>query len=337
MLRGTARSVVSSVFAIAQRRESPRAHHSHRRDHMMLDLAFINELRTNHGMPPFASLTEASEHSRRLERERAQRKATQPPTPSAAPSAPAALSTEGERLVREALERDRVATAEREAGAAALERERAAAAAASERDRVALEAAKAAVANGDKAEDPNALAAERATRRMTFEFRMTGERLTPYEAVALDAGLLYDDARAMARQNRLDIAIALEAGVELPLHLAVARNDAKRAAHAGDRKKILALVAAYPNEESLLTRLAADTEVTFEVALDSVRAAESRAFAVMSAHTDEVARSAADHAVMTSAKQDAARARAYIDEQAATGVIVSAAEAVAHITALAAE
>lgn len=313
---------------------------------MIDDLEHINQLRTSHGMAPFASLTEASNHSRKLRDEHAQRTAARSPTPSAAVAAPAAapmlradqesaktaeqlldaLDPEARRSVLDSVARS-LATAEADRATT----EAAESIARAERAAIVEEAA--AIADGPPTANPDIVVADNARRYGIFVFRMLGERLTAPQCVAHVTGRDYLDDAAFAFAARLRKATALEAGVPITDAAAVDAEMRARAAHEPHRLRILELVASHPSLEPLIVEIAANTETTFTMAYERVQRAARRELVVATATTlraTDAARAAAD---LTHAKDDAAKARQYIAEQARLGVTVSAAEAVAHVTA----
>ena len=201
-------------------------------------------------------------------------------------------------------------------------------------ERAAIVDEAAALSSGPPAEDENTVVVDGMRRLIASDLELLGRVVTATDAAREVHGLAYDDADAVALEARREIARALELGLVMSNDTAVTRVTAKRAAHAADRVKILELCAAVPGCESLIVRLAADTEVDFTAALKRVQRAAHRELVVATATTlraTDAARAAAD---MAHAKDVARQARALIDAAAGRGELLSAAEAVAQVAAL---
>jgi hypothetical protein len=157
--------------------------------------------------------------------------------------------------------------------------------------------------------------------------------VTPVEGARHVFGLDYDDAETPALEARREVARAREIGITMQNDTAITRVTAKREAHAADRTQILALGAQFPEQRSLATRLAADVECTYAVALDRVRGAERRALVLATARTIDAVDAKLAAYDLAHAKDVAREARASVDAAAARGERLSAAEAVAALEA----
>ena len=263
-------------------------------------------------------------------RERVRARQTKP----AAPPAPAAheIATDPEiaqtiARTAEALERDRAAAAARQR---AIEEATESAARA---ERAALMAEARAIAAGPPEENPQIRDAAEIRGFVASELALLGRTVTPAEGARHVFGLDYDDAEAPALEARREVARAREIGITMQNDTAITRVTAKRAAHSADRLQILALGAQFPEQWSLATRLAADVECTYAVALDRVRRAERRALVLATARTIDAVDAKIVAYDLAHAKDVGREARTLIDEASKRGERLSACEAVAALEA----